>query len=176
MGLTPDQVNEIAKLPSGVAVVYQNNWVSPVLTMIDKANVTEKEYVAKQKTVIRTLKSARTNIIKMMLQPFMEGNQIPEKVLQESLRVLEISRQNKEVIAEMISDYTLFGGKLIWNKDELYKLRPVLLDVLDIRDHDIKGLNSPDELVKLVLSRLKSLPEKTINTICYVITSGKGDQ
>lgn len=38
MGLTDDQVNEIAKLPSGVAVVYQNNWISPVLTMIDKAN------------------------------------------------------------------------------------------------------------------------------------------
>ena len=37
MGLTPNQVNEIAKLPSGVAVVYQNNWVNPVLTMIDKA-------------------------------------------------------------------------------------------------------------------------------------------
>jgi hypothetical protein len=72
MGLTPDQVNEIAKLPSGVAVVYQNNWVSPVLTMIDKANVTEKEYVAKQKTVIRTLKSARANIIKMILQLIIE--------------------------------------------------------------------------------------------------------
>ena len=176
MGLTPDQVNEIAKLPSGVAVVYQNNWVSPVLTMIDKANVTEKEYVAKQKTVIRTLKSARTNIIKMILQPFMEGDQIPEKVLQESLRVLEISRQNKETIAEMVSDYTLFGGKLIWDKEELYKLRPVILDVLDIRNHDIDGLSSPDELEKLVCSRLKSLPEKTIRMICYVITSGKGDQ
>ena len=112
----------------------------------------------------------------MILQPFIEGDQIPEKVLQESLRVLEISRQNKETIAEMVSDYTLFGGKLIWDKEELYKLRPVILDVLDIRNHDIDGLSSPEELEKLVCSRLKSLPEKTIRTICYVITSGKGDQ
>lgn len=40
IGLTEDQVNEIAKLPSGVAVVYQNNWINPVLTMINKANIT----------------------------------------------------------------------------------------------------------------------------------------
>jgi hypothetical protein len=45
MGLTEEQVNEIAKLPSGVAVVYQNDWVKPVLTMIDKADVTEGKYI-----------------------------------------------------------------------------------------------------------------------------------
>lgn len=38
MGLSNAQVNEIAKLPSGVAVVYQNNWISPVLTLV-KAGV-----------------------------------------------------------------------------------------------------------------------------------------
>jgi hypothetical protein len=112
----------------------------------------------------------------MILQPFLNGNQIPEKVLRESLNVLELGRKNKEAISDMILDYSLFGGKLIWDKDELYKLRPVILDVLDIRNHDIEGLNSSDELEKLVLSRLKSLPDKAVKTICYVITSSKGDQ
>lgn len=41
MGLTTEQVNEIAKLPSGVAAVYQNDWIEPVLTLVDKASVTE---------------------------------------------------------------------------------------------------------------------------------------
>ncbi|MCF0106786.1 MAG: ATP-binding protein, partial [Holdemanella sp.] len=41
IGLTEDQTNEIAKLPSGVAAVYQNDWVSPVLTLINKADVVE---------------------------------------------------------------------------------------------------------------------------------------
>ena len=30
-GLRDEQLDEIAKLPKGVAVVYQNNWVEPVL-------------------------------------------------------------------------------------------------------------------------------------------------
>src|SRR5699024_3099557 len=46
MGLSTAQVNEIAKLPSGVAAVYQNDWVNPVLTMIDKAEITEQPYIA----------------------------------------------------------------------------------------------------------------------------------
>lgn len=41
IGLSDDQANEIAKLPGGVAVVYQNNWISPVLTMIDKDHYDE---------------------------------------------------------------------------------------------------------------------------------------
>lgn len=35
-GMNDKQIDEIAKLPTGVAVVYQNDWVSPVLCRIDR--------------------------------------------------------------------------------------------------------------------------------------------
>lgn len=35
-GMNDKQIDEIAKLPTGVAVVYQNDWVSPVLCKIDR--------------------------------------------------------------------------------------------------------------------------------------------
>ena len=35
-GLKDEQLDEIAKLPKGVAVVYQNDWVDPVLCKIQK--------------------------------------------------------------------------------------------------------------------------------------------
>lgn len=35
-GMSDKQIDEIAKLPTGVAVVYQNDWVSPVLCKIDR--------------------------------------------------------------------------------------------------------------------------------------------
>ena len=176
IGLTPDQVNEIAKLPSGVAVVYQNNWVSPVLTMIDKANVTEMEYVAKKKTVIRTIRSARTNIIKMLLQPILKAGEIPENVLYESLQVLDISRQNKKAIEDLISKYTVFGGRLFWSKDDIQnKLRPIVWDILNITEKDIESLKTPGDLEMLVASKLKKLPANTIKAVCYVVTSVKGE-
>ena len=170
IGLTPDQVNEIAKLPSGVAAVYQNNWVSPVLTMIDKAKVTEKDYVPKKRTVIRSIKSARTNIIKMILQPYLKSEQIPEKVLKESLQVLELSRVNRKMVSDIMVDYIRSGGKLVWKQEKLYELRPVVMDVLNITDNDIAGMKRPEELYELTASKLKNLPGKTINTICYLMT------
>lgn len=44
-GLNDDQIIELSKLPCGVAAVYQNDWISPVLCSVDKPNLTEEEYV-----------------------------------------------------------------------------------------------------------------------------------
>ena len=41
MGLSDSQIREISRLPMGVAVVYQNNWVEAVLTQVDKS---EEQY------------------------------------------------------------------------------------------------------------------------------------
>lgn len=42
--LKKEQIDEIAKLGRGVAVVYQNDWLDPVLCRIDKAAVSEEPY------------------------------------------------------------------------------------------------------------------------------------
>lgn len=44
-GLNDDQIIELSKLPRGVAAVYQNDWISPVLCSVDKPKLTEEEYV-----------------------------------------------------------------------------------------------------------------------------------
>ena len=43
-GLTDNQLIELAKIPSGVAAVYQNKWVEPVLCKIDYFPANPKEY------------------------------------------------------------------------------------------------------------------------------------
>ena len=42
--LNEDQITELAKLPCGVAAVYQNEWVQPVLCKIDKHKTTDRKY------------------------------------------------------------------------------------------------------------------------------------
>lgn len=42
--LNDDQIKELAKLPCGVAAVYQNEWVQPVLCKIEKVETTNSEY------------------------------------------------------------------------------------------------------------------------------------
>lgn len=42
--LNEDQIKELAKLPCGVAAVYQNEWVQPVLCKVDRCKRKEKKY------------------------------------------------------------------------------------------------------------------------------------
>lgn len=42
--LAEDQITELAKLPCGVAAVYQNEWIQPVLCKINKHEINDKRY------------------------------------------------------------------------------------------------------------------------------------
>lgn len=46
-GLNDDQIIELSKLPRGVAAVYQNDWIEPVLCSIQKPNLVEGSFVEK---------------------------------------------------------------------------------------------------------------------------------
>ena len=171
IGLTADQVNEIAKLPSGVAVVYQNDWVAPVLTMIDKAKVEERPYVAEHKTVIRTISSARALLLRMLMQPWIGKGKIDERTLRESLKVLDISKGQKKQIDVLIDDYSLCNGFLTWKESDLPVLQKLVQAVIGIQDKEFMRYDSPEELLEAVRNKLKKFSVEELRDICYVLTS-----
>ena len=173
IGLSDDQVNEIAKLPGGVAVVYQNNWISPVLTMIDKANVCESIYEYDKKSEIMPVRAARTYLIRMVMQPWIGGEKIQESVLKSAIKVLEISRHNKKKLNALIEDYTMFNGQLIWQEDDLIMVRDLIQSILEIKDKDFKKINSYNDLKKVVRSKLNKISKDAVQEICYLLTVGE---
>ena len=173
IGLTTDQVEEIAKLPSGVAVVYQNNWISPVLTMINKANVTESVYQANNLPKIMTAKSARTRILRMLMQPWIDGKPVDEKALYSSIQVLDLRRSTRKRITELADDYLLFGGHLIWEKENLGELQTLVREVLGINDNDLIHSTTPDSIRRLVRLKLGPINNKAIEEICFLLTYGE---
>jgi hypothetical protein len=175
MGLTQEQVNEIAKLPSGVAVVYQNDWVRPILARINKANIKERRYEPTAKTVIRPVQSARAMIIRMLMQPWMPGQKIPAETLYDSLKVLDLARKDRSAIANLISDYDLFGGNMIWPSRKIPELQHLVRAVLELKDQDIMSCETPADLYRLVQSRAKHLNRNAVNEICFVLTMSTED-
>jgi len=171
MGLTEEQVNEIAKLPSGVAVVYQNDWVKPVLTMIDKAAVKEKKYEYHNTAPILTLKQARHALIKMAMQPWFGGEPVSIDILKQAVKVLNLSRKERRRLSELIEDYELFSSQLVWTTEQLPELGNIVKTILDITDKDISKINTPEELKNLVSGKLNNIRDNKINDICFVITS-----
>ena len=173
IGLTDDQVNEIAKLPRGVAVVYQNNWISPVLTMIDKAKVREGKYICKQQIIIKTTRMARTEILSVLLQPWLQRSRLRKKTLLQSLRTLDLTHSTKKIINDYIDDYLFLGGQLFWNERDIPKLQECLKQVLNITNSQLVNIisnESADSLKNIVKLRTISFNEQEINEICNVLT------
>lgn len=54
MNLTDNQINELAKLKTGVAAVYQNDWQEAVLCKFDEFENSNKSYEFKSKEVLKT--------------------------------------------------------------------------------------------------------------------------
>lgn len=173
MGLSTAQVNEIAKLPSGVAVVYQNNWISPVLTLVDKANITEKPFVNKSPVIIKSVKDSRTDVIRAIMEPWMPGDTIEFSELARSLNCLDVSRANRKLLSVMICTYRNHNGHMIWNVSSMGLLKQLLFDILDISQKtiDIAIQNSnPDLLRREVILKTNNLTFEQVEEICHVLT------
>ncbi len=173
IGLTEDQVNEIAKLPSGVAVVYQNDWISPVLTMIDKADVTEGKYIPETLTVIKPQKTARSEIVAMLMQPWINRQVISKEDLLLSVEALEVPRGVRKTIAMLVNDYSFWKGQLRWAVEDIPKLQTVLRSVLGMSVNELSNIateGNPDRLRRFISDRTKGFSAEDIDEICNVLT------
>lgn len=169
LDLTDAQTKEIANLPNGVAVVCQNDWACPVLTLINKAPVEPKPYKPKDLPRLISQRSARALVVRMLMQPWFGGKPIERVVLLSAQMVLELKRRSRVRIKDLIEDYTTSGGHLSWKEDELYGLSVLLRDVLDITEAQLESATANDELTELVSSRLGDMEQKYLVSVCNIL-------
>lgn len=173
IGLTPNQVNEIAKLPSGVAVIYQNDWVTPVLTMVDKADVEETPYINETPVAIKTLRESRSDVIRAIMEPWIPGEMIDFTELARALNSLEVTRSNRKLLAMMLYTYKNHNGHMLWNENSLGLLRQILFDILDISQKtydEAIDTGNPDMLRRIVISKTTGFMIEEIDEICNILT------
>lgn len=178
IGLTESQVNEIAKLPSGVAVVYQNNWANPVLTNIYKAKVTESPYKNPAPIKIKPLKEARTELIRMLMKPWLGGEKIHLKDLKNDLSSLDLNHNMRVRIRNYISDYGFLGGDMLWREEDIPILQKCLRAVLYISDDEFTRIAvsaTADDLRKLVRDKTSNLSADEIEEVCSLLTKVEED-
>ena len=96
--LNDDQITELAKLPCGVAAVYQNGWVEPVLCKVEKF---EKEGNYKYKKLSDSQNCEKqdfTDQEKLMIaQLLFNGTALPDSILND-LTNKNISARSKAII------------------------------------------------------------------------------
>ena len=102
--LNEDQIKELAKLPCGVAAVYQNEWIQPVLCKVEKVGISGENYKYSGTTDRHDAESDADRIkIAELLSKGMElGKDISKEDLIEKLESLKVSDYIKVSVLKLL--------------------------------------------------------------------------
>lgn len=135
-GMNDKQIDEIAKLPTGVAVVYQNDWVSPVLCKIDRME-NSRVIFNEQKDSILELNSENdiNYIIEFLLAGQTENTQKAFDIIQieKSVRAFNMPSKVRMALLDTMEEYKKNNYISLWNSVSIYDLSSLLTDLLGIR-------------------------------------------
>lgn len=132
-GLKDEQLDEIAKLPKGVAVVYQNDWVDPVLCKIQKYKGEESQYhyepmVHLNKSTARLKKNLLGLLLKTRVKKPID---VDVQAIYEDLKTAEISSKSKLLVKKLVNEYELRKELSLWSENSFESLSKVVSGVLN---------------------------------------------
>ncbi len=155
-GLNDDQIIEIAKLPCGVAAVYQNEWIQPVLCKVDKYDAIEVPYNYTPENNIDVYGEQNTKIATQSLLDFIMNKELFRKDNKEDeevelLKAMIIKSKLETVVKcdfiEYVDDEKHLG---------INKLRKLIFDFLNV-ENAVKASAEHDNLKDWVHSIVNEL-------------------
>lgn len=135
-GMSDKQIDEIAKLPTGVAVVYQNDWVSPVLCKIDRMEDSRVIFNEQKDSILELNSENDINyIIEFLLAGQTENTQKAFDIIQieKSVRAFNMPSKVRMALLDTIEEYKKNNHISLWNSVSIYDLSSLLTDLLGIR-------------------------------------------
>ena len=161
-GLSDEQIEEISKLETGVATVYQNNWIEAVLCKIDKFDTEEIEFIEKEEFKDDDL------ILKNKLSKILLANHVSERVdykIDDIIKEVIASKYNSQLKINIIKALNSL------EKNELKDVSKIILSLYGNNEAFRKAQNSEnfEEWNKNVLENIDKdifdLNENYRNTI-----------
>jgi hypothetical protein len=137
--LKEEQISEIARLPKGVAVVYQNDWIEAVLCQINKFDGEEKEYNYKDEKIYNEKKKTNSTLINFILNNRLDSpDKINQKEVEDAIENFEGSTQLKMELLSLLNQYRRDGKLKLWQNDEekanLFKQSIIVKNILELDD------------------------------------------
>lgn len=162
--LKDEQLDEIAKLPKGVAVVYQNDWIEPVLCKINKFEGKEEKYnyIREPEEKIDEYK-LKQELLKLLLKTKVNREISADiEYIDRTLTKSKLSTMQKIEILELLDEYRKTNRLRIWETNNFEKLSKIVTNLiidksnlkkLIITRNNFEDLNK--ELVNLIERNIK---------------------
>lgn len=147
-GVTDEQLEEIAKLPKGVAVVYQNDWLEPVLCKIHHFNGVEKAYCYTPSNHISLdRKVFNLHLARLLLTKVLP---LPEKydlsLLKQGLEKFDVQTEIKIFIHRIIDEVEKYGSSSLLKIQNYRKIATYLVSALELRSSTYTKLLNLNEI------------------------------
>jgi len=149
--LEPDQIREISRLGTGMAVIGQNGWLRPVLTQIDAAT---NDYYYRENSVVNETERRKLigKICTKVIEQSDEADYKPT-VLTALIRMSQLSEQKKKEYVRLVDGFM----RRVNNDTDSYAVHNFLVELINC-----KGLF---QVVPLVLTKDVDFTEK--DTLIY---------
>lgn len=146
--LKEKQIDELARLYRGIAVVYQNNWLDPVLCAISKAQINESPYEYVYKNSIT--KTDHTDLLKMLMK-----NRVKEKLefdisrIEQDIENAALSTRTRLLLRETMDDVKNGKESAILCNGGFKKLSDIVVEILNSGENWKKFNDYDDDCVLL---------------------------
>ena len=136
-GMKDNQVDEIAKLPTGVAVVYQNDWEEPVLCKIGEFNEKKITYEYIKKYDINTAKEDSKTIVEIL--KFLLKGRISNHIdfdidaIKNNIEKVELNTHCKICIYELLNEFQNSKELRIWKDSNFESLSQLVTNILSAK-------------------------------------------
>lgn len=169
MGLKDEQLAEISKLPTGIALVNQNNWIEPVLCHVSmfEGNITPWSYSRKNESLgIDTIKTKQAFLYWILKKRIPQSDFIlTESELVQLQNNLGLSSRQKLIMMGLIKEFLEYGQMLIQNDEQFLLLSEVVVDLLNLTPYlkQLKSLHNMNEVVNclniMTLNEIGRVPD-----------------
>ena len=172
-GMKDNQVDEIAKLPTGVAVVYQNDWEEPILCKIGKFDDDEINFEfhpKEDKVIFMRESSVKSEILKLLLKGRITSHVDANiDLIEDNLLNSNLSTFNKIAIYNSINEFKKSGKLDLWNDNHFEQLSRLVTEILSAKSDVMRFTDSvssfdklTDELEHFIKNLVPEIPNELI--------------
>jgi hypothetical protein len=138
-GLKDEQIDELAKLKTGVAVVFQSDWIEPVLALFDRFDKEIKfEYSYDVYKNFNLEKMYKSDIVRLLLHGRIKSEEKLDlkhfkiEEIQNWINSFNFSQEIKTVLNKNIEQYKRENKMSAWEQENFPKLANILYKTLNI--------------------------------------------
>ncbi len=151
--LRDDQLDEIARLPKGVAIVYQNDWLEPVLCQINKFTCEDATYSYQPDSEVGNgirRKDFNSHLLKMLLSSrIRKPEAVDGELLMKGLYMLSVPVRSRINLLQSVQEYQAGRSLSLSRQESFGRMAQLLVDILGCRQQVAQIIYEADDYAHL---------------------------